>query len=1722
MNRKNRIWKRITALALAAVLLAGVLPAAIPEAEAAEWMEPYLNQIVDWGVMRGNAAGDLNPDQQITRAEFVTLVNRAFGYTEVGPNPFTDVPDGAWYAEDICIAHKAGYFNGTSATTASPRALVTREQAAVLIGRNLRLQGGGGLNSDFTDSRQMGAWSRGLVQEAADLGIIQGYADGAFRPKASITRGQVACFLVRALGSLIHEPGEYNNMNVYGNLTVNTPGVTLRNALITGNLYLTGGVGLGDLVLENVEVQGKIIIAGGGEAQAGENSIVLRNVRASVMEVDSMTDQFITLRAEGLTNIGDTNVRTQAYLEDVTADGLGLKKITFDAASGSRLDLAGNIKEFVNLTPESTINLAQGIIQKVTIDEKAANATVNIDATTSVKEINLDVGSTITGSGDIEHMNVDASGTTSAILPDTIFVRPGINSNIGGQQMDSAAAAESSEDPRLLTGYPAVRNVASRSATAVFSTNKPGTLYWGLSALADGSLGEEDLTTTSTTTNGKVIRKGTVNVSAGKTEVTAALSGLSIDGSYYVSALLQDNRGQRSAVKVTAFVTPDDTTPAFGTGYPTANLAENDDGEQIIQARVMANKTCRLYYALMPNNSTAPTAADFKANSLSGNLGYGVVDLRKNVPWLIPQVNSAHLREETDYDLYLWLCDVDGARSSAVRKIDIRTLDKTPPVILDLESGDATATSVSMRVTLNEPGTLYWAVVKEGAQFYRQDASETDPLPNTETAKMQIETGLGALRKGSVNVGQADTPVNFNVSGLAAQTGYDLYFVAKDRSGNYCVFPSDNPKDDLVPPMQIRTLDNQAPTVKQEFTHDGSSGNALTPYADTSIRLVFSERVKGVRDVNGKSETSNFLELYQDVQAAMEAGRGEREARDLLAARLANHISLYRMSNRGPVKPDPWVSANEDDGDSKETTTRDWLVDFRQAVVEMDPSGTGEMFITIPYNSEKVDSGLNLAGGTTYYITLTGIQDMVGNQMQGNRGVTTLPQFTTLFATVNLGIADTMVIGDTETVVDKDGNTVTIPTGGIRVDLSFSMLPSATESVSDDAKWDLLLWTDKTMAYTLYSRTRSGENSPWSSWKEEGSITTNVAGQPGGRVYASLMNHPNLRNHNSIFEQLNELTDEVEFAIHVDSINSDPNYTAWNETVTMSATVLSGSNSALRQSGLQTLGNSNNLNNATSAGAVSIGVPDPFDMRIPFTDSQAPEFLGTYPQVEAGDISATLRVTIDRPGTVYYVAAPVTKTGTDPTVGINYTCPVEPQISASSGTSTVKPELEKITEIEVKENEADKEREGLEVVQPYVTTVTGGVQGTSGVISGDSSKGGTIQAGIMREIQIEGLTPNTTYILYLVTQGVSPIYSDNVLAYQFTTVDAVLPKIDITRNGNANATISVDRSSYISYALVPTNSLTTDRGSPFAEEFKDDKVNSLWGTEGKAKYPDVETVLDAMLTGCYNGRTYLGSVFDIYGNEQVKSTYADLISQTASGGVTDVAMTARDELVSVGTAAGSVGRLPLNPMTGMQGNDWYTLLVVGHTVNSSGNAFRASRSYFNTSQNFLTVTNCDLSATTDTGTANTTPTCSGTLRINFSDSLHYRVRDLSTGKDTRYPLDTCPLNDSKHTGSNNLSTNNYINIGSVMNIMPAGTGTITLTNNTGHDKPIGQMLAFKVDKVRSGSTIFFQMNLCGASHNVRENTTLTVKINYTPPAPGSAPGTEGVWTADVSPISWMS
>ena len=133
---------------------------------------------------------------------------------------------------------------------------------------------------------------------------MSGYPDGSFQPTKAIARAEALSVLDRAVGTLYSRAGTYGPFQgtvvIEGNVTINTPGVTLQNTTITGNLYLTEGIGAGDVTLDGVTVQGITKIAGGGR-----DSIRLLNTRVGAVLVNVQSGQLVRLLDKGSTDVGN-------------------------------------------------------------------------------------------------------------------------------------------------------------------------------------------------------------------------------------------------------------------------------------------------------------------------------------------------------------------------------------------------------------------------------------------------------------------------------------------------------------------------------------------------------------------------------------------------------------------------------------------------------------------------------------------------------------------------------------------------------------------------------------------------------------------------------------------------------------------------------------------------------------------------------------------------------------------------------------------------------------------------------------------------------------------------------------------------------------------------------------------------------------------------------------------------------------------------------------------------------------------------------------------------------------------------------------------------------------------------------------------------------------------------------------------------------------------------
>jgi len=129
------------------------------------------------------------------------------------PKPADRFPDiqGHWAEAQIKAAAELGLLNGYADGTMRPDRSVSRVEFAVLVMRALEHQGQAG-KLRYTDSDKIGGWAQPMVAEAAGLGILNGYTDGSFRPNADISRAEMAVIVTRALGLPLQE-GEATPFN---------------------------------------------------------------------------------------------------------------------------------------------------------------------------------------------------------------------------------------------------------------------------------------------------------------------------------------------------------------------------------------------------------------------------------------------------------------------------------------------------------------------------------------------------------------------------------------------------------------------------------------------------------------------------------------------------------------------------------------------------------------------------------------------------------------------------------------------------------------------------------------------------------------------------------------------------------------------------------------------------------------------------------------------------------------------------------------------------------------------------------------------------------------------------------------------------------------------------------------------------------------------------------------------------------------------------------------------------------------------------------------------------------------------------------------------------------------------------------------------------------------------------------------------------------------------
>lgn len=320
----------------------------------AHWAQASIDKWIGHGVVQGYSDGSFRPNQKITRAELVTIINRLFAFYDKSDIKFSDISDSAWYAEALSIAKKAGYYEGFPGNLSKATEQVTRQDVASLIAKAFTLKNDSAYNKlPFADESKISDYARDAVTALSD--VISGYPDGTFRPTENMTRAELVKVIDRLVAQIYNKTGAATNGSLEGNVIINQSGVALKDTTISGNLYLAPGIADGDASLDHVTVKGTTYVSGGGQQ--------------SIHITDSSLSKVIVQRAEGKIRVvvsgtstfGETSVNTATDL--VLEKGSALSSLLIGSgAAGSALDIRGAAGEITVQASDVSVN-GQAVIK---------------------------------------------------------------------------------------------------------------------------------------------------------------------------------------------------------------------------------------------------------------------------------------------------------------------------------------------------------------------------------------------------------------------------------------------------------------------------------------------------------------------------------------------------------------------------------------------------------------------------------------------------------------------------------------------------------------------------------------------------------------------------------------------------------------------------------------------------------------------------------------------------------------------------------------------------------------------------------------------------------------------------------------------------------------------------------------------------------------------------------------------------------------------------------------------------------------------------------------------------------------------------------------------------------------------------------------------------------------------------------------------------------------
>ena len=165
------------------------------------WAQTSAIKLYNEDIMRGFIVDGIyvfRPNDNISRAEFLTIAMMAAGYTVKGNSVSTHFIDNAAIPDEyrgyVAAALKLGFISGAQSNGGyvfNPNSAITRAEAAVMIDNIIGLPDPA-IRAVFADNDSVPAWAADAIYALNETGILTGMSDGYMSPHAELTRAQSA------------------------------------------------------------------------------------------------------------------------------------------------------------------------------------------------------------------------------------------------------------------------------------------------------------------------------------------------------------------------------------------------------------------------------------------------------------------------------------------------------------------------------------------------------------------------------------------------------------------------------------------------------------------------------------------------------------------------------------------------------------------------------------------------------------------------------------------------------------------------------------------------------------------------------------------------------------------------------------------------------------------------------------------------------------------------------------------------------------------------------------------------------------------------------------------------------------------------------------------------------------------------------------------------------------------------------------------------------------------------------------------------------------------------------------------------------------------------------------------------------------------------------------------------------------------------------------------